>query len=132
MLNFFRRYRPTLEELESLREHRSKGVRNIMEVSGIIFLAFVALAGGMALVPPLLALEGLRLEQERAELLLRRAKAEEAEARSRYMWMMDPEYFEQVARDRANQAKDGEKVIRRPAPGDLRRTKEAPKDKPKD
>lgn len=128
MLHLFSRRRRTLEELESIRADRSKGVRHIMVVSGIIFLALVAFLGSMLVVPPMLTLEALRLEQERAELMLRRAKADEAEARSRYMWMMDPEYFEQLARDRANQAKDGEKVIRRPSPEELRRAKEKLKD----
>lgn len=128
MLHLFNRRYRTLEELESIREHRTKGVRNILVVTGIIFLTFVAFLGGMLVVPPMLTLETLRLEQERAELMLRRAKAEEAEARSRYMWMMDPEYFEQLARDRANQAKDGEKVIRRPSPEELRRANQQKKD----
>jgi hypothetical protein len=57
-----------------------------------------------------------RLEQEReqAQHQLRRAKAVEAEAYNRLLWMSDPEYFEQMARDRANQAKAGEHIIRRP------------------
>ncbi len=127
MMHLFSRRRRTLEELESIREDRTKGVRHILVVSGIIFLALVAFLGSMLVVPPMLDLQALRLEQERAELMLRRAQAEEAEARSRFMWMMDPEYFEQMARDRANQAKDGEKVIRRPSPRELRQV--AGKDK---
>ncbi len=127
MLHLFSRRRRTLEELESIREDRTKGVRHILVVSGIIFLALVAFLGSMLVVPPMLDLQALRLEQERAELMLRRAQAEEAEARSRFMWMMDPEYFEQLARDRANQAKEGEKVIRRPSPRELRQA--ADKDK---
>ncbi|MBR5523319.1 MAG: hypothetical protein IKV82_07635 [Akkermansia sp.] len=125
MFHLFSRHRRTLEELEIIRADRSKGVHHIMVVSGIIILAFVAFLGSMLVVPPMLTLEALRLEQERAEMLLRRAKAEEAEAKSRFMWMMDPEYFEQMARDRANQAKEGEKVIRQPSPEELRRAKQA-------
>ncbi len=125
MFHLFSRRRRTLEEIEIIRVDRSKGVHHIMVVSGIIILAFVAFLGSMLVVPPMLTLEELRLEQERAEMLLRQARAEEAEAKSRFMWMMDPEYFEQMARDRANQAKDGEKVIRQPSPEELRRAKQA-------
>ena len=125
MLHLFSRRRRTLEEIEIIRVDRSKGVHHIMVVSGIIILAFVAFLGSMLVVPPMLTLEELRLEQERAEMLLRQARAEEAEAKSRFIWMMDPEYFEQMARDRANQAKDGEKVIRQPSPEELRRAKQA-------
>lgn len=125
MLHLFSRRRRTLEEIEIIRVDRTKGVHHIMVVSGIIILAFVAFLGSMLVVPPMLTLEELRLEQERAEMLLRQARAEEAEAKSRFIWMMDPEYFEQMARDRANQAKDGEKVIRQPSPEELRRAKQA-------
>lgn len=125
MFHLFSRRRRTLEEIEIIRVDRTKGVHHIMVVSGIIILAFVAFLGSMLVVPPMLTLEELRLEQERAEMLLRQARAEEAEAKSRFIWMMDPEYFEQMARDRANQAKDGEKVIRQPSPEELRRAKQA-------
>jgi hypothetical protein len=33
----------------------------------------------------------------------------------------DPEYYEQLARDRADMAKEGETIIRRPTPADIRR-----------
>ena len=64
----------------------------------------------------------LRQQREHTEFQLRRARAEEAEAHSRYIWMTtDPEYYEQLARDRADMAKEGETVIRRPTPADIRR-----------
>ena len=43
--------------------------------------------------------------------------------------MSDPEYFEQVARDRANQAKTGEYIIRRPTADELREIQEAERKK---
>lgn len=112
----FHRKRRTLEELENIRVTRSDGIRRVLGVSGIIFLALVAFLASMLILPPMLELQTLRQEREHAELMLQCAQAEEAEALSRLHWiMMDPEYFEQLARDRANQAKDGEKVIRRPS-----------------
>lgn len=115
-LRLFHRKRRTLEELENIRVTRSDGIRRVLGVSGIIFLALVAFLASMLVLPPLLDLQTLRQEREQAELALRRARAKEAEALSRLHWiMMDPEYFEQLARDRANQAKDGETVIRRPS-----------------
>lgn len=126
---FFRRKRPTLEEQEVIRQSRSQGIRRVLSVSGLIFLALVAFLACMLVLPPMLELQNLRREKERVELRLKRAQDEEHEAHSRFMWMMDPEYFEQIARDRANQAKEGETVIRRPAtpeqtpprPAELRR-----------
>ncbi len=117
---FGRRHRPTLEELEEVREKRTRGLRGILGVSGIIFMVLVAFVASMFLLTPLLELYALEQEKEIAQEQLRRARAEEAEAYSRYRWMMDPEYFEQMARDRANQAKDGEFVVRRPTADDLK------------
>lgn len=114
-LLFPHRKRPTLEELEFIRQSRSLGIRRVLGVSGLIFLALVAFLASMLVLPPLLELQTLRQEKERVERKLQRARDEEDEAHSRFLWMMDPEYFEQIARDRANQAKEGETVIRRPS-----------------
>lgn len=98
------------------------GIRRVLGVSALIFLGFVAFLGSMLILPPMLELQKLKQEKEHTEFQLRRARAEEAEAHSRYLWMTtDPEYYEQLARDRADMAKDGETVIRRPSPADLRR-----------
>lgn len=113
-----RRKRPTLEEQEAIRRTRSQGIRSVLGVSGLIFLALVAFLATMLVLPPMLELQTLRREKERVERRLKRAQDEEDEAHSRFLWMMDPEYFEQIARDRANQAKEGETVIRRPAAPD--------------
>lgn len=112
--NFLRRNRTTLEEQEIIRQSRSRGIRHVLSVSGLIFLALVAFLASMLVLPQRLELQTLHREKERVELRLKRAQEEETEAHNRYLWMMDPEYFEQIARDRANQAKDGETVIRRP------------------
>ena len=112
---FPRRKRPTLEEQEVIQQSRSQGIRHVLSVSGLIFLALVAFLASMLVLPPLLELQTLKQEKERVERRLKRAQDEENDAHNRFLWMMDPEYFEQIARDRANQAKEGETVIRRPA-----------------
>lgn len=112
---FSRRNRPTLEELAVIQQSRSRGIRSVLSVSGLIFLALVAFLATALVLPPLQELQSLRKERERVERRLQRAQDEETEAHNRYLWMLDPEYFEQIARDRANQAKEGETVIRRPA-----------------
>lgn len=111
-----RRSRPTLEEIEYIRQNRSQGIRRVLGVSGLIFLSLVAFIASMLVLPPLLELQTLEREREQVLLRLQRAQFEEQEAHNRYLWMMDPEYFEQIARDRANQAKPGETVIRRATP----------------
>ena len=111
---FPKRRRLTHAELEYVQQNRSLGIRHVLVVSGLIFLALVAFLASMLVLPPMLELEKLRHEKERVEKRLQRAQYEEMEAHNLYLWMMDPEYFEQVARDRANQAKEGETVIRRP------------------
>lgn len=112
---FRRKRRLTPQELEYTRQSRSLGIRRVLSVSGLIFLALVAFLASMLVLPPMLELQNLRREKERVELRYQRALREETEAHNRYLWMMDPEYFEQIARDRANQAKEGETVIRRPS-----------------
>lgn len=111
-----KRRRRTLEELDAIRMQRSDGIRRILFVVAIILLVLVSFLASLLVLSPLLDLYTLRQEQEMTERELEQARADEEEAQSRFRWMMDPEYYEQIARDRANQAKDGEFVIRRPAP----------------
>lgn len=125
---FISRRIPTLEEIQEQRDIRSKGIHGMIKVAGIIFLVLVALIASMLLLTPILELHTLEQERDRAEQQLRRAKATEAEAYNKLLWMSDPEYFEQMARDRANQAKVGERIIRRPTAEELQQMeKEAQK-----
>ncbi len=112
--SFFTRRIPTLEEIEAQRLSRTQGIRGMIKVAGIIVLVLVAFLSSMLLLTPLMELHALEQEREQAQHRLKRAKAVESEAYNRFLWMSDPEYFEQMARDRANQAKAGEHIIRRP------------------
>ena len=121
MFDFFKlRRMPTLEEIERERERRSRGIRSMLKVAGIIFLALVAFISSMLLLNPMLQLHSLEQEKVRAEQQLQKAKLVEDEAYHRFLWMDDPEYFEQIARDRANQAKAGEHIVRRPTAEELK------------
>ena len=121
MLDFFRLRRiPTLEEIERERKRRSQGIRSMLKVAGIIFLALVAFISSMLLLNPMLQLHSLEQEKVRAEQQLEQARQVENEAYHRFLWMNDPEYFEQIARDRANQAKAGEHIVRRPTAEELK------------
>lgn len=113
---FFPRRHRTLEELESIRESRSQGIRRVLGVSGIIFLACVAFLVSLLVLPPLVELRALEQERDNAERQLIQAQAEEARQQSINSSMADPEFFEHQARDRGDLAKEGEIVIRRPAP----------------
>ncbi len=116
----FKRRIPTLEELQEQRDKRSKGIHGMIKVGSIIFLVLVALIASMLLLTPILELHTLEQERDIAEQQLKRAKAAETEAYNKFLWMSDPEYFEQMARDRANQAREGEHIIRRPTAEELR------------
>ena len=121
MFDFFKlRRMPTLEEIERDRERRSRGIRSMLKVAGIIFLALVAFISSMLLLNPMLQLHSLEQEKVRAEQQLLKARQVESEAYHRFLWMDDPEYFEQIARDRANQAKAGEHIVRRPTAEELK------------
>lgn len=111
---FHRRYR-NLDERDALRVQRSVGIRGVLGVVAVILLVLAAFIAAMVVLSPLFELNNLREEKVMVYKQLEQAKREEKQAEDRYRWMMDPEYFEQVARDRANLAKDGETVIRRPA-----------------
>ncbi len=119
-LPFFSRRIPTLEEIQLQRDIRSRGIRGMIKVTGVIFLVLVAVIASMLLLTPILELNTLEQERQRAEQQLKRAKAIESEEYHKFLWMSDPEYFEQVARDRANQAKEGEVIIRRPTAEELK------------
>ena len=86
----------------------------MLSICGLIFLAFAAFLGFTLVLPASLELQSLQQQRESVLQRLNRAQEEEEEAHDRFIWMMDPEYFEQIARDRANQAKEGETVIRLP------------------
>ena len=116
----FKRRIPTLEEIQEQRDKRSKGIHGMIKVGGIIFLVLVALIASMLLLTPILELHTLEQERDIAEQQLKRARAAETETYNKFLWMSDPEYFEQMARDRANQAKEGEHIIRRPTAEELR------------
>lgn len=119
MIPFFRQRRRTVEELDEMQARRSSGLRGVLGVSGIIFLVLVAFLVSMVLLTPFLQLFSLKQEKEHVEAQLRHAEEEEEAAHNRLLWAQsDAEYYEQIARDRANQAKDGEHVIRRPATED--------------
>ena len=125
LLPFFKNRIPTLEEIEDQRIRRARGLRGMIKVAGIIFLVLVAFLASMTLLTPLLELHTLEQERERAQAQLVRARQQETEAYNRFLWMSDPDYFEQVARDRANQAKTGEHIIRRPTADELREMQKA-------
>ena len=113
-LPFFSRRIPTLQEIEEQRDKRSRGIRGMIKVTGVIFMVLVAIIASMLLLTPVLELHTLEQERDRARQRLNQARSTEAEAYNKFLWMSDPEYFEQIARDRANQAKDGEFISRRP------------------
>lgn len=112
--SFFRR-RLTLEEQDEIRNQRSKGIREMLGVVGIIFLVAIAVFVSATVLIPYMELYTLRQEQEHVEAQLHRAQEAEEEAHNIYNWMSDFEFFEQIARDSAHKAKDGEKVIHIPA-----------------
>lgn len=110
------RRRRTREEIELRREQQTQGIWHVLGICGLIFLALETFLGTMLVLPAWLEVKSLRQQKDSASHRLIKAMEEEEEAHNRYIWMMDPEYFEQTARDRANQAKEGETVIRRPTP----------------
>ncbi len=114
-----RRAYPTLEELELQRAQRTMGIRRVIGVSALIFLGFVSFLGSMLILKPMLELEDLKHQKEQAELQLIRAQAEEAREHNRYLWMSDPEYYMEMARDRADMAQENETILRRPSPAEL-------------
>lgn len=115
MLPFLKKHRPTLEEIEEIRTNRTEGIRRVIAVFGIIFLVLVSFLVSMLVLTPLLELYALKQEKEHVEYLLSQKRKEEEEAHNRFRWTADPEYFENLARDRANMAMEDETIIRRPA-----------------
>lgn len=105
---------PSPEERAEASHRRSSGMRDLMTVCGLIVLSLVVFLATMLMLPPMLELRQLEHEQAHVRKQLERARDAENRAFQRLRWMSDPEYYEQVARDRANQAKDGETIIRRP------------------
>lgn len=119
MFRFRRRRGYNLMEREMLAAQRTSGVRQVVRVAAVIVLVIAAFLGSMIVLSPLFDLYELREEKELMEQKLERARRIEQKYRNRYEWMQDPEYYEQIARDRANMAKEGETIIR---PAEPKRT----------
>lgn len=129
MFRFFRRRRGyNLLEREMLAAQRTRGVRQLVCVAAVIVLVVASFVGTMIVLSPLYELYELRGERQFMEEKLHEAKMNEEMHRDHYRWMQDPEYFEQIARDRANMAKPGEKVIRISEPSHRPPRDEAPLD----
>ncbi len=113
LLSYFRpAHRPTLEEAEEARERRAAGIRSVIGVSTLILLVLVSILMGTLVLSPLLELRTLERRLATVKAQLEQVRKEEAREHDFNRWMDDPEFFEQIARERANQAKPGETVIR--------------------
>lgn len=129
MFRLFRRRRGySLLEREMLEAQRTRGVRQLVCVAAVIVLVVASFVSTMIVLSPLHELYELRRERQLMELKLRKAKRNEEMHRDHYRWMQDPDYLEQIARDRANMAKPGEKVIRIHKPDNHPPRNEAPLD----
>lgn len=110
---FFRQGRHRrIDELELVRQQRSEGIKHILPVFGLIFLVSIAFLSSLIVLTPLFGLRRLEEERSGMQKQLVRARAEMERAHNEFRWMQDPEYFEQIARDRANLAKEGETILR--------------------
>ncbi len=96
---------------EAQNEHMAEGTRALIAVLGLILLVLVAFAGSLLVLQPRKLRDDLKNELQEAREELARAKQEVERARERYLWMQDPEYLEQIARDVAQQAYPEERVI---------------------
>lgn len=111
--SFFRQSRPRrIDELELVRQQRSEGIKHILPVFGLILLVSIAFLSSLIVLTPLFGLRQLEEERSGMQKQLVRARADMERAHNEFRWMQDPEYFEQIARDRANLAKEGETVLR--------------------
>lgn len=105
----------SLDERERRRSYRSEGVRDILFVSGLIMLCFVAFLGLTFVLLPMLDLRAAEQDRERARQELQAALEEEKRQRDIYTALeRDPEFNEAMARDKGL-ARPGETVIRIPA-----------------
>ncbi len=101
---------------DSALEERDDGIRSVVSVLGLILIVLVSLVISMLILTPQFELHHLRQELAETQLLLKKARQREQEALNNYRWMQDPEYFEQIARDRATLALPEEHVIRQAEP----------------
>lgn len=105
----------SIDERERRRSSRSEGVRDILFVSGLIMLFFVAFLGLTFVLQPMLGLNAAEQDRERARQELAETLAEEKRQHDIYAAMeTDAELNEAMARDNGF-ARPNEKVIRIPA-----------------
>ncbi len=103
----------SLDKMQGIeREERNEGISRIYFL--LVVLLFIGIFIGVAFIilPPHTELASLREELEAKREQVARAKAQEEQARAHLKWLEDPEYAEQIARDQANQAMEGETIIR--------------------
>lgn len=105
----------SLDERERRRSSRSEGVRDILYVSGLILLFFVAFLGLTFVLLPMLDLRATEQERDRRLQELQATLAEEKRQRDICTALeRDPEFNEVMARDKGL-ARPGETVIHIPA-----------------
>ncbi|MFI3244348.1 MAG: septum formation initiator family protein [Akkermansia sp.] len=121
----------SLEQMQGIeREERNHGLERIYFL--LIVLLFISICVGVSafLLPPHTELASLREELEAKREQVARAKAKEEQARAHLKWLEDPEYAEQIARDQANQAMEGETIIR-PKPAEPSKPEPKPTPEPR-
>jgi len=100
-----------MEDQQFLRDKRISGMRSLVFSLGIIFLLALAFVMAILIIPPHGDLYQLEEKLQTTKAERARSKRDAKIAKKNLEWMQDPEFIEQIARDRANLAYPDEKII---------------------
>lgn len=102
----------SLAEMQGIEPENTPQLRSISLLLAIVAIGILVISLTAIMLPSHAELASLRERLRHTEEQLAKAKKEEEQARNHLKWMQDPEYAEQIARDKANQALPFETIIR--------------------
>ncbi len=102
----------TLIDKENIRAKHAAGMQQFVRLLAIVLLILILPIVSIWSIYPRTKREAELRKLEQAQEEYRKAKQAELQAQNHLRWMEDPEYFEQIVRDKANLAQPDEKVIR--------------------
>ncbi len=101
----------SLQEKEHRRKEREEGFNSLLLVAGITLIIFVSFMAIVLLVTPHLELVRLEKQLHQSQLHYVQVVNQYQEAQKHLRRMEDPEYYENMARDRVHRARENERII---------------------
>ncbi len=103
--------RYSLQEREQRQKEREEGFNSLLRVGAVTLFIFISFMAIVLLVTPHLELVRLEKQLHQSQLQYEQVLSQYQEAQKHLKRMDDPEYYENMARDRVHRARENERII---------------------